>query len=286
MFEATIARPLGMSLEHAAYGAHQIVASNMIRAIKAVSTERGRDPREYVLLAFGGNGPVFAAAMADALGMKRILIPPSPGLFSSFGLLYADIEHHYSRTYRCVLGDTDPAMLTGLWNELSKSAIAQLETDGFAPERMRLSRSANLHYQGQTFELTVPVRDGPLDRATLDELQEAFGHEHERTYGHRAGPDEPVELVNLVVVGMGVPERPRLPERLQAAKESGAPQVSGRPISVAAPVGLRPPYSGVATSPRRAWGRASSKSTTRPALCPPGARASLDDKGNIAIEMP
>ena len=286
VFEATIARPLGMSLEHAAYGAHQIVASNMIRAIKAVSTERGRDPREYVLLAFGGNGPVFAAAMADALGMKRILIPPSPGLFSSFGLLYADIEHHYSRTYRCVLGDTDPAMLTGLWDELSKSAIAQLETDGFAPERMRLSRSANLHYQGQTFELTVPVRDGPLDRATLDELQEAFGHEHERTYGHRAGPDEPVELVNLVVVGMGVPERPRLPERLQAAKESGAPPGQRQAYFGRRAGWIETPVLGRSDLAEARVGPCIVEEYDATCIVPPGARASLDDKGNIAIEMP
>src|SRR5262245_28587328 len=90
VFEASLAARLGPSLAHAAYGAHQIAASNMIRAIKAVSTERGRDPRDYALFSFGGNGPLFAAGMAEALQMKRIVVPPSPGLFSAFGLLYAD----------------------------------------------------------------------------------------------------------------------------------------------------------------------------------------------------
>ena len=86
----------------------------MIRAIKAVSSERGRDPRDFALFAFGGNGPVFAAGMAAALGMKRIVVPPSAGLFSSFGLLYADVEHHYSRTFRRLLRSADLARSSGL----------------------------------------------------------------------------------------------------------------------------------------------------------------------------
>ena len=86
VFVDRIAKPLGMTMERAAYGAHLIAASNMIRAIKAVSTERGRDPRDFALFAFGGNGPLFAAGMAAALGIARIVVPPSAGLFSSFGL--------------------------------------------------------------------------------------------------------------------------------------------------------------------------------------------------------
>ena len=286
VFEETVAVPLGLTLEHAAYGAHQIVASNMIRAIKAVSTERGRDPREYLLLAFGGNGPVFAAAMADALQMKRILIPPSPGLFSSFGLLYADVEHHYSRTYRCLPRDVDPGVLNEVWDELSKAALAQLEVDGFAPDQMRLRRSANMHYQGQTFELTVPVPEGALDRAALDELQEAFGQEHERTYGHRAGPEEPVELVNMLVVGMGLPDQPRIPERLKMTADNGAalaPRQAyfGRTAGwIETPVLRR----GDLADPRE--GPCIIEEYDATCVVPPGARANLDDQGNIAIQMP
>src|SRR5207248_10748411 len=110
-FAESIAAPLAMTIEQAAHGAHQIAASNMIRAIKAVSTERGRDPREFVLFAFGGNGPLFAAGMAAALGITRIVVPPSAGLFASFGLLYADVEHHYARTFRRLLRRADLAEL-------------------------------------------------------------------------------------------------------------------------------------------------------------------------------
>ncbi len=212
IFETEIAKPLGLSLAHAAYGAHQIAASNMIRAIKAVSTERGRDPRGYTLFAFGGNGPIFAAAMAEALQMHHIVVPPSPGLFSSFGLLYADVEHHYSRTLRRLLRGTEPRKLNEAWDRIAAEAVAQLQADGFTSAQMRIRRAANMHYQGQTFELTVPVAEGPLDDEAIRALEEAFGQEHERTYGHRAGPEELVELVNIQVVGQGIPDRPRVPE--------------------------------------------------------------------------
>ena len=119
VFADKIAQPLGMSLERAAYGAHLIAASNMIRAIKAVSTERGRDPRDFALFAFGGNGPLFAAGMAAALGIRRIVVPPSAGLFSSFGLLYADVEHHYARTFRRLLRQADLGEIEAAWDALA-----------------------------------------------------------------------------------------------------------------------------------------------------------------------
>ena len=119
VFAERIAQPLGMTLERAAYGAHLIAASNMIRAIKAVSTERGRDPRDFALFAFGGNGPLFAAGMAAALGIRRIVVPPSAGLFSSFGLLYADVEHHYARTFRRLLRQADLGEIAAAWDALA-----------------------------------------------------------------------------------------------------------------------------------------------------------------------
>ncbi|MFZ2006112.1 MAG: hydantoinase/oxoprolinase family protein, partial [Stellaceae bacterium] len=186
-----IATPLGMSLEAAAHGAHLIAASNMIRAIKAVSSERGRDPREYALVAFGGNGAIFAAGMAQEIGIGRVLIPPSAGVFSSFGLLYAEVEYYFTRTRKLLLRGADPADLQAVLAGLESDARARLGEDGFAANRIEISRFASLHYQGQSFELRVPVGTGALDRAALAAIEEAFGVEHERTYGHRAGVDEP-----------------------------------------------------------------------------------------------
>ena len=204
-----IAEPLGVSVEEAAYGAHRIVASNMIRAIRAVSTERGRDPRGYTLVAFGGNGPVFGAAMAQAIAIRRVVVPPAPGLFSSFGLLTADVEHHLSRTFRALLRDLDKSALNAAWVALAEEALRRLAADGYGGPAATIERHASLHYQGQTYELTVALPDGPLDDDALAALEEAFGAEHERTYGHRAGPEEPVELVTLRVLGRG--RRPAAP---------------------------------------------------------------------------
>ena len=128
-----------MSIEQAAYGAHLIAASNMIRAIKAVSTERGRDPREFALFAFGGNGPLFAGRHGGALGITRVIVPPSAGLFSSFGLLYADVEHHYARTFRRLLRGADLGEIDAAWTGLARQASEQLAAEGFTGEHARLN---------------------------------------------------------------------------------------------------------------------------------------------------
>src|SRR5882757_5849418 len=218
-----IARPLGMSVEEAAYGAHLIAASNMIRALKAVSSERGRDPREYALVGFGGNGPIFAAGMAEALNIPQVLIPPSAGVFSSFGLLYAEVEYYFTSTRKRLLRALAPETVQEILDGLEAEAHARLTEDGFSPDRIEIRRSGNLHYQGQSFELRVPMAAGPIDRAALHALEEGFGAEHERTYGHRAGVEEPVELVSLEIIGRGLPDAPRA---ASAAAASLAPDVA------------------------------------------------------------
>jgi N-methylhydantoinase A len=286
VFEAQIARPLGLSLAHAAYGAHQIAASNMMRAIKAVSTERGRDPRDYALFAFGGNGPLFAAGLAEALSMRRILVPPSPGLFSAFGLLYADVAHHYSRTFRRLLHQLDLQELQAAWDRLATDAITQLTADGFTPEQMCLRRVANLHYQGQTFELSVPVPAGALDASALAALAEAFGQEHERTYGHRAGPDEPVEIVTIQVIGQGLPELPRVPAKLLPPDASLASQLTVRQAYFGPQLGwLTTPvlHRAALTTPRE--GPCIIEEYDATCVVPPRARAALDSYGNIVIDL-
>jgi N-methylhydantoinase A len=222
VFERTVAAPLGLELARAAHGAHLIAASNMIRAIRAVSSERGRDPRGFALFAFGGNGPLFACGMAEALGMRRIVVPPSPGLFSSFGLLYAETEHHYARSFRRLTRAIDLVELNQAWDALADQALEQLAAEGFRGDSARLTRTAALHYHGQSFELTVPAPDGRIDAAGLRALEEAFGAEHERTYGHRAGADEPVELVAIQVVGHGLRANASAPEHTSAARSEAA----------------------------------------------------------------
>jgi N-methylhydantoinase A len=287
VFEEAVARPLGLSTVHAAYGAHLIAAANMMRAIKAVSSERGRDPREYALFAFGGNGPLFAAGMAAQLEMRRVVVPPAPGLFSSFGLLYSDVGHHYVRTWRGVTRRLDLAALNAAWRHMEAEARAELAREGFTGAAVGLRRAADLRYAGQSFELTVPVEAGPLGAAALARLEAAFGAEHERTYGHRAGPDEPVELVTLRLVAQGAPDRPRVPERVSGDRRGGGPAggerrayfgpgAGWRPARVLARADLAAPVTGPAVV----------EEYDATCLVPPDARASLDAWGNIVVDLP
>jgi N-methylhydantoinase A len=286
VFARTVAEPLGLPAEQAAYGVHRIAAATMIRAIRAVSSERGRDPRDYALCAFGGNGPVFAATMAADLGIGQVVIPPAPGLFSAFGLLYADVEHHYARTLQRRLDTADPAEVQAVFAALETSARAQLRADGFDDAHVEIRRSAELHYKGQTHELTVPAPDGPVDGAALAQIAERFHAEHERTYGHRAGAAEPVELVTLHVVGIARPDRPAVPER---------PVVSDH--TAAAPSSPRAAYFG----PEHGWRETpvltrADLATARQGPCiveeydatcviPPKVTARLDERGNIRLTL-
>ncbi len=286
LFEEKIAKPLELSLAHAAYGALQIAAANMMRAIRSVSIERGRDPRQYALFAFGGNGPVFAATMAQALSMKQVIIPPSPGLFSSFGLLYADVEHHYTRTFRRLLRRMDLDELNRVWDTMVSEAVKQLSAEGFTGSRARIRRSVNLHYQGQTYELTVPAPEGRLDKEAIPALEEAFGQEHERTYGHRAGPDEPVELVNIQVVGLGIDDRPRVPDKLDAAAYGDRDLPPARQAYFGPEAGwLETPvlHRTDIETPRE--GPCIVEEYDATTVVPPGTKAMLNAYGNIVIEL-
>jgi N-methylhydantoinase A len=288
VIEEKIARPLGMSVEGAAWGACLIAGSNMIRAIKAVSSERGRDPRDYTLVAFGGNGPLFAAVMAAALTIRRVVIPPSAGVFSSYGLLYSEVAYHFTKTRKALLGAIDPAEIGAILGELEGEARARLAADGFAADRIAIERGAALHYQGQSFELEVPVPAGVTDRAALAALEEAYGVEHERTYGHRAGADEPVELVTLKVVGRGVPDVPRAALAAEAELPKGI--VIAKPLRQAyfGPIhGWR--NTGVvnrADLAEAAQGPCIVEEYDSTCVIPPGSIASLDRFGNIVIDVP
>jgi N-methylhydantoinase A len=286
IFEAKIAEPLGMRVEAAALGAHAIAASNMIRAIKAVSSERGRDPRESQLFAFGGNGPVFACSMASSLGIGRVIVPPAPGLFSSFGLLYAEVEHHYSRSFRRLLREADWSEIGAAWRDLERQAAAQLALEGFVGARARLRRSGALHYKGQSFELVVPVPDGPIDQSMMAPLEEAFAREHEKTYGHRAGPGEPVELVAIQVVGQGLREGAGVPQRVVQSRNEPEPGPP-RPVYFGAPHGwIRTPILRRSELATRRTGPVIIEEYDATCVVLPGARAELDARGNLVIELP
>ena len=221
---AAIARDLAdklqRSTEDAAFGMLRLASASMMRAIRAVSVERGRDPRQFALLAFGGNGPLFAAAIAAELGIGRVIVPPLPGVFSAFGLLVADAEHHGSQSLRMRLDSADAAKIEGVLRALTEAGAARLARDGFPPERQLFRRAAMARYVGQSSEIEVPLPNGDA-AALLPRLPELFGEQHERNYGFRAPPDEPAELIGVSVIARGTPVRPRLPDRIPPATSPG-----------------------------------------------------------------
>jgi len=187
-----VAEQLGVDVPDTARGAYQVAVSSMTTAVKAVTSERGRDPREATMVAFGGAGPLYAAALARELGISTVIVPVYPGLFSSLGLLVADTERYELTPYR-----SEFAELSALATEfgLMATKVSAELGDGAVVDRL-----LDMRYRGQRFELRIRVPDGDLTEDLLAETRARFHAEHKRTYG-RAGTDELVELVNLRVRG-------------------------------------------------------------------------------------
>jgi N-methylhydantoinase A len=192
-----VATPMGITPVAAAWGAYAVCAASMTRAVKAVSTYRGRDPREFVLMAFGGNGGIAAVEIARALRMPRVIVPPSPGVFSAFGLLCSDIEYVASRTVFRRLNEVNIRNIQAVLDEIEAQVRASLIADGVAANAMIVNHAAELRYCGQAYELAVPINAAALD---LTAIAAAFDAEHTRTYGH-ASPGAPTDLVSLKAIG-------------------------------------------------------------------------------------
>jgi N-methylhydantoinase A len=289
VLEQRIAGPLEMTLVEAAYGVFTLATNNMVRAVKAVSTYRGRDPRDFALLAFGGNGPVFGAEMARALQMTTVIVPPAPGLFSAFGLLLSDIEHHFVRTLFRPTASLDVAELAAAFGALEDQARLALSREGYATGVI-VRRFADLRYAGQAYELTVEVAaEGPITQQEVRDMARAFGEEHMRTYGHRA-EDEPVDLVNIRVVGSAPPRGSRTyhPEAalgMNAARENHGPPTRtayfGRAVGA-----LETPVIGrVDLAGRPRSGPLIVEEYDATCVVPPGCTAALDAHANIVIQV-
>ena len=203
--ERDVARPLGLSLLDAARGIRDVANASMARAIRAVTIERGRDPRDFTLVAFGGSGPVHACDVAAALDIRRVLVPVSPGVFTAVGMLASDVEHHFVRATGGLLEDAAAlSRARAHLEELRKEALAILAAEGYGPAQVRVQQQADLRYAGQGSELVIAIPEGGLREQARGALREAFAREYATTYGHAS--DEPLELVNVRIVATGVRE--------------------------------------------------------------------------------
>ena len=194
-----IAEPLGLTIAAAAAGMLRVVDVQMGEAIKAITTRRGFDLREFTLVAFGGAGPLHAARLARELGLREVLVPPHPGVTSALGLLVSDVRHDHVRSRLDRLDELAPRTAESEFMGLEDAATAELRDEGFAPESIQLRRALDLRYLGQGYELTTPIEPGPIDPRAI---RAAFDAEHERQFGH-AALDRAVEVVSYRVAAIG-----------------------------------------------------------------------------------
>src|SRR5438093_2757777 len=201
VIEEKIGRPLGLSLEDAAWGIHTIVNTNMELATRVVSIERGRDPRDLTLVAFGGSGPVHGCRLAQALGIPRVILPAAAGVTAAIGLLAAEVRFDVARTYVRRLDAAEPAPLRRMYAEMTRQAPEGVRESAVAGG-VTVARSADARYVGQGYELTVPVPLGRLDAAALARVRASFDDIYTARYGY-AKPDQAVEIVTWKLSAIG-----------------------------------------------------------------------------------
>lgn len=213
-----VAEPLGLELTAAARGILSIANAAMANAVRAVTTERGLDPRDFTLVAAGGAGPMHAVDVAAELGMSRVLVPQAPGTFSALGMLTADLRRDYVRTHVVRFDDVDVRALEARYREMEVAGRADVGACASRPDEIDCERSADIRYVGQEHAVTVPVAAGLDVPGALDRLKADFDAAHGRQFSHHA-PDEPAELVSMRVSVLG--RRPRI--ELPAAPPGGDP---------------------------------------------------------------
>jgi len=223
---ARVAKPLSLGVDDTAEGILRIIDVKMEEAIKAISPMRGHDLRDFMLLAFGGAGPLHAARMACDLGMAGVIVPLYPGVFSAIGLLMSDVKHDYVRSRMAPIGALTSADVAAVFAQLEKQARGDLRRDGFADDGIRIERALDMRYAGQGYELTMACT--AEQTTALGELRKAFDAEHKSQFGHMA-PDELVEVVSYRVRGIGLvpavsmpkfkPEGHKLADALRGARQ-------------------------------------------------------------------
>ena len=270
--------PLGV--EALAEGIVTIAVARMTSAIREISIQRGHDPRDFTLIAFGGAGPMHALAMADEIGIPRVLVPRHPGNFSALGLLAADIKHDDVRTRVGPLRERLPALRLA-FAEMETAARQHLEREGFAPEQQKLLRTLDLRYRGQAFELNVPAPDTELQ---IDRIEADFHRQHRDTYGH-ANPQAAIELVNARLTAYGLVPKPSAERHAAPGATLDRALVERRPVWFEGRAHDCPVWDRERLPERselRGPGIVEEFGATT--VVPPGWRGAMDPHGNLRFE--
>jgi len=221
-----IAQQLNMSIEALARGIVRISATKIMGAVRAITVELGRDPKDFALLSFGGGGGLVGVDVAKELGIPSIIIPPGQGAFSALGMLMADVQNDFARTTVRSLAGLDLAVVERLYSDMEKDATELLTDEGFEPRSQMLSRLVDVRYQGQEHTVTLPYPDSG---DVIDTLSSAFTHLHEKKYGHSMG--DPIEITTFRLRGTGLVDKPNLP-KLQKRTGGGPESLGTRSVYI------------------------------------------------------
>jgi N-methylhydantoinase A len=205
-----IARSLSLDLHQAAQGILDIVNENMFGALRLVTVQKGLDPRDFALVAFGGAGPLHGNAMALLAGCYPVIVPPTPGVLSALGFLYSDVKNEFAQTYVRTIDEADVIQVGEILDRLGREAREWLREEGIDETRQRLSYEADVRYFRQGYEFSLELDPERLGAGALPDLAGRFGLAHERIYGFKL--DQPVEIVNLRAVGVGAVQKIQLPK--------------------------------------------------------------------------
>jgi len=219
-----IADAFGISTEQAAMGVIRLADANMVNALKLVSVRRGYDPRDFVLIAFGGGGAMHAAALMRELRVKKVIIPTQPAVFSAWGMLMTDLRQDYIRTFIARTDQVRPEALSAIFGEMEAQAAQDLAAQHVTSANMVFQRFADMRYLGQEHTVKVPLPPGTITADKLPEINERFHQLHEHTYTFRL--ESPVELVNYHLTALGRVKKPAL-KRLDGQSGSAEDALKG-----------------------------------------------------------
>ncbi len=282
--ERHVGKPLGLSVTEAAVGIVRLVNANMMHALRTVSIERGRDPRDFALVPFGGAGPTHGVHIAEELALRRVVIPPIPGCNSALGILASDVRHDLVATLRARMIRLDPGDLEETLSVMAAEARRELTQDGIPPERRSLRASLDLRYAGQAYEINVPLGSLRPDGATLSRAIGDFHLAHKTRYGHSLG-DDLVDLVNVRLTGLGATPKPLLGGQASATGEA-EPRHRRRVVSVRGDESRVPVYRRSDLLPGQTLATPSVIQQLDSTTYLPFGEARVDATGAIVVDLP
>ncbi|MEC7805891.1 MAG: hydantoinase/oxoprolinase family protein [Pseudomonadota bacterium] len=275
-----ISEPMKLDLMETAYGIYTVANASMMRAVRAVTTYRGRDPRDFILFAFGGAGGLHAVDLAKTLKIKEVLVPKAGGVFSALGLLYSNLETSETAPLLSLLDDTPIDSAEGIFFELQEKIR---KTIGGDPKEITFKRFADLRFKGQAYELIIPFQKPNLNQKELKNLSKTFEEKHFTRYGHAFSGEFPIELVNLRLVGTKKTVTPELKHNLKTYKKEDNRREA-----------YFGPAIGLVNSRVLSRGDLEKNILEGPLIIedyegtvvvPPGCEAHLDSMGNIVIKL-